>query len=60
MVVSNLPVHVHIEDLEPLLTPFGGAHNCEKIAARDAHTQAVQITFESHELALQYVSRPAW
>jgi insulin-like growth factor 2 mRNA-binding protein 1 len=52
-VLTNLPLHVRIEDLEPLLTPFGSVQNCEKLNSRDGSTQIVQVSYETQEQAQQ-------
>lgn len=51
--LTNLPLHVRIEDLEPLLTPFGSVQNCEKLNSRDGSTQIVQVSYETQEQAQQ-------
>ncbi|XP_023703830.1 insulin-like growth factor 2 mRNA-binding protein 1 isoform X2 [Cryptotermes secundus] len=56
IVLTNLPLHVRIEDLEPLLTPFGSVQNCEKLNSRDGSTQIVQVSYETQEQAQQAVS----
>nr|CAD7428002.1 unnamed protein product [Timema monikensis] len=53
IVLSNIPTHVRIEDLEPLLTPFGQVQNCEKLNSRDGSTHAVQVSYETQEQAQQ-------
>lgn len=56
IVLSNLPVHVRLEDLEPLLTPFGSVQSCEKLNSRDGSTQTVQVSYETQEQAQQAVN----
>ncbi len=53
VVISNLPSHVRIEDLEPILTPYGGIQNYEKLGTKDGPTQVVQISLNSPEQAQQ-------
>jgi insulin-like growth factor 2 mRNA-binding protein 1 len=53
ILLSNLPLHVRFEDLEPLLTPFGSVQNCEKLNSRDGSTQTVQVSYETQEQAQQ-------
>jgi insulin-like growth factor 2 mRNA-binding protein 1 len=53
IVLTNLPLHVRVEDLEPLLTPFGSVQNCEKLNSRDGSTQIVQVSYETQEQAQQ-------
>jgi hypothetical protein len=55
ILLSNLPLHVRFEDLEPLLTPFGSVQNCEKLNSRDGSTQTVQVSYETQEQAQQWV-----
>nr|CAD7441113.1 unnamed protein product [Timema bartmani] len=57
IVLSNIPTHVRIEDLEPLLTPFGQVQNCEKLNSRDGSTHAVQVSYETQEQAQQAISQ---
>ncbi|XP_021923058.1 insulin-like growth factor 2 mRNA-binding protein 1 isoform X2 [Zootermopsis nevadensis] len=56
ILLSNLPLHVRFEDLEPLLTPFGSVQNCEKLNSRDGSTQTVQVSYETQEQAQQAVN----
>jgi len=53
IVLSNLPVHVRLEDLEELLIPFGSVQSCEKLNSRDGSTQTVQVSYETQEQAQQ-------
>ncbi|XP_046669691.1 insulin-like growth factor 2 mRNA-binding protein 1 isoform X3 [Homalodisca vitripennis] len=56
IVVSNLPPHVRIEDLEHLLTPFGHVQKCEKLSSREGQPQVVQISYDTQEQAQQAVN----
>ncbi|XP_063223696.1 insulin-like growth factor 2 mRNA-binding protein 2 isoform X2 [Bacillus rossius redtenbacheri] len=51
VVLSNIPPHVRIEELEPLLTSIGPFQNYEKLNSRDGSTQTFQISYETQEHA---------
>ncbi|XP_075213249.1 IGF-II mRNA-binding protein isoform X3 [Lycorma delicatula] len=56
IVVSNIPSHVQLEDLQSLLGQFGNIQNCEKISSREGQSQTVQISYETQDQAQQAVS----
>ncbi|XP_046983659.1 LOW QUALITY PROTEIN: insulin-like growth factor 2 mRNA-binding protein 1 [Schistocerca americana] len=52
VVVSNLPGHLCLEDVEPLLVPFGNVQQLEKVGtSRDGTTFSVHVTYDTHEQA---------
>lgn len=56
IILSNLPSHARFEDLETLLSPFGSVQSCEKLGSRDGGVWSVQVSYETHEQAQQWVN----
>lgn len=52
--ISGIPLHVHFEDIEPLLKPFGKVEDCAVVASQDPNTQTVHITYENFDQAQRY------
>ncbi|XP_020282992.1 insulin-like growth factor 2 mRNA-binding protein 2 isoform X2 [Pseudomyrmex gracilis] len=57
-VVSNLPAHVRLEDLEALFCNYGTVQNIEKLTSRDPNTQTqtLIVSYETQEQAQQAVN----
>ncbi|KAL0852119.1 hypothetical protein ABMA28_000359 [Loxostege sticticalis] len=56
VLISGLPPHVRFDNIEPLLSQYGNVQQCDKASSRDPNTQAVYITFETPEQALQAIN----
>ncbi|XP_063837618.1 insulin-like growth factor 2 mRNA-binding protein 1 isoform X4 [Ostrinia nubilalis] len=56
VLISGLPPHVRFDNIEPLLSQYGNVQQCDKASSRDPNTQAVFITFETPEQALQAIN----
>ncbi|XP_011268063.1 insulin-like growth factor 2 mRNA-binding protein 1 isoform X4 [Camponotus floridanus] len=49
VLVSNLPAHARIEDLEGLFSNYGQVQNIEKLSSRDSNTQTLLVSYETQE-----------
>ncbi|RZF34745.1 hypothetical protein LSTR_LSTR007797 [Laodelphax striatellus] len=56
IVVSNVPSHLGLEELEQYLLPFGPFQNCEKLSSREGQPQTVQISYATQQQAQQALS----
>ncbi|XP_039278974.1 insulin-like growth factor 2 mRNA-binding protein 1 isoform X2 [Nilaparvata lugens] len=56
IVVSNVPSHLGLEELEQFLLPFGPFQNCEKLSQREGQPQTVQISYATQQQAQQALS----
>ncbi|XP_012216783.1 insulin-like growth factor 2 mRNA-binding protein 1 isoform X6 [Linepithema humile] len=57
VLISNLPVPFHSEDLELLLANYGQVQNIEKLSSRELNTQTLLISYETTEQAQQAVNQ---
>ncbi|XP_031827425.1 insulin-like growth factor 2 mRNA-binding protein 1 isoform X2 [Nomia melanderi] len=57
VLVSNLPGHARVEDIEALFGNIGQLQSVEKLSSRDPNTQTVLVVYETPEQAQQAVNQ---
>ncbi|KAL0099090.1 hypothetical protein PUN28_020263 [Cardiocondyla obscurior] len=57
VLVSNLPAHIRVDELELLFSNYGQVQNIEKVPSRDPNTQSVLISYETQEQVQQAVNQ---
>lgn len=53
ILMSNVPPHITLDDVQQLLSNYGQIQNIEKVASRDPVSQSIHAVFETVEQAHQ-------
>ncbi|XP_034947801.1 insulin-like growth factor 2 mRNA-binding protein 2 isoform X5 [Chelonus insularis] len=57
VLITNVPIHARLEDVELLFSTYGQVQNVEKLSTREPNTQTLLISYETQELAQQAVNQ---